>query len=226
MAKRCRQAARAARASARPGRGGEQRECGHVRTQQPVRRAAVAAHSLSAVPPPPPQQQQQTSAQPSAPEPPAHSAALPSGVRIHGAENVSSEVLASLVGRAKLAGAQVTARSEADAESSVGGDVAAELAATSELQGTGDLVLDQLVSGLLATPCIRKRLDQLYGRAPSRSSSQINVAQLDNTGVNSLSDYRGYNLPSSPLLGGALTESQRSSLAGGGHEPHDDEPSL
>ena len=177
-------------------------------------------------PPPPPQQQQQTSAQPSAPEPPAHSAALPSGVRIHGAENVSSEVLASLVGRAKLAGAQVTARSEADAESSVGGDVAAELAATSELQGTGDLVLDQLVSGLLATPCIRKRLDQLYGRAPSRSSSQINVAQLDNTGVNSLSDYRGYNLPSSPLLGGALTESQRSSLAGGGHEPHDDEPSL
>ncbi|KAL1528163.1 hypothetical protein AB1Y20_009524 [Prymnesium parvum] len=31
----------------------------------------------------------------------------------------------------------------------------------------GDLVLDQLVSGLLATPCIRRRLDQLYGKAPA-----------------------------------------------------------
>ena len=33
-------------------------------------------------------------------------------------------------------------------------------------EGEGDVVLDQLVSGLLATPCIRRRLDQLYGRAP------------------------------------------------------------
>ena len=31
----------------------------------------------------------------------------------------------------------------------------------------GDVVLDQLVTGLLATPCIRRRLDQLYGKVTS-----------------------------------------------------------
>ena len=36
-----------------------------------------------------------------------------------------------------------------------------------DVDGGGDLVLDQLVSGLLATPCIRRRLDQLYGKAPA-----------------------------------------------------------
>ena len=35
----------------------------------------------------------------------------------------------------------------------------------------GDVVLDQFISGLLATPCIRKRLDRLYGQAPTRSLS-------------------------------------------------------
>ena len=41
-------------------------------------------------------------------------------------------------------------------------------------EGGGDVVLDQLVSGLLATPCIRKRLDRLYGKAaqPHRAISQ------------------------------------------------------
>ncbi|KAL3917513.1 MAG: hypothetical protein SGPRY_006375 [Prymnesium sp.] len=34
-------------------------------------------------------------------------------------------------------------------------------------EGDGDLVLDQLVSGLLATPCIRRRLDELYGKSPA-----------------------------------------------------------
>ena len=37
--------------------------------------------------------------------------------------------------------------------------------------GDGDVVLDQLVSGLLATPCIRRRLDRLYGKGPGRSYS-------------------------------------------------------
>jgi hypothetical protein len=42
-----------------------------------------------------------------------------------------------------------------------------------EADAEADVVLDQLVSGLLATPCIRRRLDQLYGRAaPSQRSWQ------------------------------------------------------
>ena len=38
----------------------------------------------------------------------------------------------------------------------------------------GDLVLDQLVTGLLATPCIRRRLDQLYGKVCSNPHSNRN----------------------------------------------------
>jgi hypothetical protein len=34
------------------------------------------------------------------------------------------------------------------------------------------LALDQFVTGLLATPCIRRRLDKLYGNAPRRSLSE------------------------------------------------------
>jgi len=41
----------------------------------------------------------------------------------------------------------------------------------------GDVVLDQFVTGLLATPCIRRRLDKLYGKAPARSLSE--GSQLD-----------------------------------------------
>ena len=52
----------------------------------------------------------------------------------------------------------------------------------------GTVVLDQFVSGLLATPCIRKRLDRLYGKAPARSLSA--GSRLD-------------TLPSSQLQGGA-----------------------
>ncbi|KOO52815.1 kinesin-like protein kif3a [Chrysochromulina tobinii] len=47
-----------------------------------------------------------------------------------------------------------------------------------EADAEADVVLDQLVSGLLATPCIRRRLDQLYGRAaPSQRSWQTPSSQ-------------------------------------------------
>ena len=56
----------------------------------------------------------------------------------------------------------------ADVEGAVPGEADAE----------ADVVLDQLVSGLLATPCIRRRLDQLYGRAaPSQRSWQTPSSQ-------------------------------------------------
>ena len=54
----------------------------------------------------------------------------------------------------------------------------------SENEG-GDVVLDQLVSGLLATPCIRRRLDRLYGKAAQPGGRSLSVGsrldQLSNT---------------------------------------------
>jgi hypothetical protein len=47
----------------------------------------------------------------------------------------------------------------------------------------GDLVLDQLVSGLLATPCIRRRLDQLYGSAPRALSVGQGLDELATAGT-------------------------------------------
>ena len=78
-------------------------------------------------------------------------------------------------GHAGLSGAVLGAGEQPfDVERSA--DVAG--AVPGEADAEADVVLDQLVSGLLATPCIRRRLDQLYGRAaPSQRSWQTPSSQ-------------------------------------------------
>lgn len=110
-------------------------------------------------------------------------ASLPAGAAAAAATEAAAKLsgLNSLIGamggngHAGLSGAVLGAGEQPfDVERSA--DVAG--AVPGEADAEADVVLDQLVSGLLATPCIRRRLDQLYGRAaPSQRSWQTPSSQ-------------------------------------------------